>query len=147
MLPDCKFLRQIQIEIHQTGTDNRIAASIAVALALNMVFAQTGSGANRELLEGVTGLLAAAMLVSMSYWLHSKASLGAWQNYIREQSSAALATGRVVSLALVAANRGRDIIEDLMIAANGVTARFLEERMFASLRRIVRTHFSRSSCV
>src|SRR3954452_21187383 len=47
--------------------------------------------------------------------------------------------GDVVSLALVAANRGRDIIEDLMIAANGVTARFLEERMFASLRRIVRT--------
>ncbi len=46
--------------------------------------------------------------------------------------------GEVVSLTLVDANRGRDIIEDLMIAANGVTARFLEERGFASLRRVVR---------
>ena len=47
--------------------------------------------------------------------------------------------GDVIALELVHKNRGRDIIEDLMIAANGVTARFLEERMFASLRRIVRT--------
>ncbi|HSO34530.1 MAG TPA: RNB domain-containing ribonuclease [Labilithrix sp.] len=47
--------------------------------------------------------------------------------------------GDVISLELVDRNRGRDIIEDLMIAANGVTARFLEERRFASLRRVVRT--------
>ncbi len=47
--------------------------------------------------------------------------------------------GDVVALELVDKNRGRDIIEDLMIAANGVTARFLEERKFASLRRVVRT--------
>jgi exoribonuclease-2 len=55
------------------------------------------------------------------------------------EARAVAKNGEVVSLALVAANRGRDIIEDLMIAANGVTARYLEERMFASLRRIVRT--------
>ena len=36
-------------------------------------------------------------------------------------------------------SRARELIEDLMIAANGVTARFLEERLFASLRRVVRT--------
>jgi exoribonuclease-2 len=47
--------------------------------------------------------------------------------------------GEVVSLTLVDHSRGRDIIEDLMIAANGVTARYLEERRFASLRRVVRT--------
>lgn len=47
--------------------------------------------------------------------------------------------GQVVSLALVDKNRGRDIIQDLMIGANGVTARWLEERSFASIRRVVRT--------
>ncbi|MDB4942311.1 MAG: rnb [Labilithrix sp.] len=47
--------------------------------------------------------------------------------------------GDVVRLELVDKNRARDIIEDLMIAANGVTARFLEERGYASLRRVVRT--------
>ena len=47
--------------------------------------------------------------------------------------------GEVVELKLVDKSRAREIIEDLMIAANGVTARFLEERRFASLRRVVRT--------
>jgi ribonuclease R len=36
-------------------------------------------------------------------------------------------------------NRATDIIEDFMIAANGVSARFLAGRGFPSLRRVVRT--------
>lgn len=47
--------------------------------------------------------------------------------------------GEVVALEITDKNRGRELIEDLMIAANGVTARFLEERGFASIRRVVRT--------
>jgi VacB/RNase II family 3'-5' exoribonuclease len=55
------------------------------------------------------------------------------------EARAVAENGEVVSLTLVDTNRGREIIEDLMIAANGVTARFLESRGFASLRRVVRT--------
>src|ERR1039458_1340527 len=36
------------------------------------------------------------------------------------------------------ANRAKDIIEDFMIAANGVTARYLAAKKFPSLRRVVR---------
>jgi exoribonuclease-2 len=36
-------------------------------------------------------------------------------------------------------NRAKDIIEEFMIAANGVTARYLSSRKFPSLRRVVRT--------
>src|SRR5262249_62046923 len=36
-------------------------------------------------------------------------------------------------------NRARQLIEDFMIAANGVTARFLAARHVASLRRVLRT--------
>ncbi len=36
-------------------------------------------------------------------------------------------------------NRAKDIIEDFMIAANGVTARYLVSKMFPSLRRVVHT--------
>lgn len=36
-------------------------------------------------------------------------------------------------------NRAKSIIEDFMIAANGVVARYLSARGFASLRRVVRT--------
>ncbi len=35
-------------------------------------------------------------------------------------------------------NRAKDIIEDFMIAANGITARYLESKRFPSLRRVVR---------
>jgi len=36
-------------------------------------------------------------------------------------------------------NRAKDIIEDFMIAANGVNARYLSSKKFPSIRRIVRT--------
>jgi len=36
-------------------------------------------------------------------------------------------------------NRAKEIIEDFMIAANGVTARYLAAREFPSIRRVVRT--------
>jgi len=36
-------------------------------------------------------------------------------------------------------NRAKDIIEDFMIAANGVTARYLSSRKLSSIRRVVRT--------
>ncbi len=46
--------------------------------------------------------------------------------------------GAVVDLKLTLKSRARELIEDLMIAANGATARWLEERRFASIRRVVR---------
>jgi VacB/RNase II family 3'-5' exoribonuclease len=36
-------------------------------------------------------------------------------------------------------NRAKELIEDFMIAANGVTAKFLEKKRFPSLRRILRS--------
>ena len=36
-------------------------------------------------------------------------------------------------------NRAKEIIEDFMIAANGVTARYLSSKRFPSIRRVVRT--------
>jgi exoribonuclease R len=36
-------------------------------------------------------------------------------------------------------NRAKEIIEDFMIAANGVTARYLATKNFSSIRRVVRT--------
>jgi VacB/RNase II family 3'-5' exoribonuclease len=47
--------------------------------------------------------------------------------------------GEVVELKVMEKSRARELIEDLMIAANGVTARWLEALRFASIRRVVRT--------
>ncbi len=46
--------------------------------------------------------------------------------------------GEVVDLALEFKNRAGELIEDFMIAANGVTARFLSQAGFPTLRRVVR---------
>jgi VacB/RNase II family 3'-5' exoribonuclease len=48
------------------------------------------------------------------------------------------ANGRVVDLVVTHKNRARELIEDLMIAANGATARYLEARGLPSIRRVVR---------
>jgi high-affinity iron transporter len=79
-----------------------VLASVLVAVIVNVAFSQAVSGENRELLEGATGLAAAAMLLYVSYWLHSKASLGAWQKYISGRTSAALARNSLLSLAVIA---------------------------------------------
>jgi exoribonuclease II len=46
---------------------------------------------------------------------------------------------RVVDLKVEALNRARELIEDFMIAANGVTARYLQGKGIPSLRRVVRS--------
>ncbi len=45
---------------------------------------------------------------------------------------------RISELSVEQKNRARSLIEDFMIAANGVTARILFEKKFPSLRRVVR---------
>ena len=57
------------------------------------------SGANREMTEGVTALLAAAMLLYVGYWLHNKSNTKAWQHFIREKVDSALGKGTLWTLA------------------------------------------------
>lgn len=79
-----------------------VLVSIATGFAFQMIFSQVSAGQNRELIEGVTGLVAAAMLFYISYWLHSKSSVSAWQKYIHARTSQLLARGSMVSLATLA---------------------------------------------
>ena len=57
------------------------------------------SGAHREITEGVTGLVAAAMLVYVGYWLHGRSSTRAWQSFIRESVGTALASRTLWAMA------------------------------------------------
>jgi len=45
---------------------------------------------------------------------------------------------RIVDLEAERTNRAKELIENLMVAANGVTARYLEEKRLPSFRRVVR---------
>jgi high-affinity iron transporter len=84
------------------GAGIGVVLSIGLALVLQQAFERAGAGLGSELVEGSVGLIAAAMLFYVSYWLHSKARLGAWQAYIRHKSTAAVARGSMLSLGVVA---------------------------------------------
>lgn len=66
----------------------------AVALGLATWFVASYllqiTGANRELTEGVSALLASAMLLYVGFWLHKRSYAQAWQAFIRDQVTAAL---------------------------------------------------------
>jgi high-affinity iron transporter len=59
------------------------------------------SGANREVIEGVTALFASAMLLYVGYWLHGKSSARAWQGFIKHRVGTALADGTLWAMAVV----------------------------------------------
>ena len=78
-----------------------IAVSVLGGISIQRFFSSIITGTNRELIEGVTALIAAVMLFYVSFWLHRKTQLQGWQRYIRDKTNAALATGSLFSLALL----------------------------------------------
>jgi len=83
-----------------------IGAGLAlVASAVTAIILQTtlrAMPASREILEGMTMLVAVVVLFSVSYWLISKVEAAKWQRFIREKVSAALERGGGRALATVA---------------------------------------------
>lgn len=77
-----------------------LAASVAAAWVLNTVV--SASGAQQEAIEGITMLIAAAVLVYVSYWLTSKSDAYRWQAFIQSTMDRALGRGSLFSLGLVA---------------------------------------------
>ncbi len=59
------------------------------------------SGADREMTEGITALIAAAMLLYVGYWLHGKSYAQAWTRFLREQVGQALAKRTLWAMAAV----------------------------------------------
>jgi len=77
-----------------------LVASLATAVVLKTLLA--AMPASRELVEGITMLLAVVVLFSVSYWLISKVEAAKWQKFIREKVNSALEHGGGKALALVA---------------------------------------------
>jgi high-affinity iron transporter len=77
-----------------------LGAALVTAVLLQLLLQQLPL--DPEILEGTTALLAAVLLVYVSYWLHQQASLGSWKEYIHHQVTAALDSNRILSIALIA---------------------------------------------
>jgi len=52
-------------------------------------------------MEGYIGLLAAAMMVGVGIWLHSKSSVASWNRYISKQMGNAISSGSVFAMAAI----------------------------------------------
>jgi high-affinity iron transporter len=83
-----------------TGVLLALGASALTAFVLATVL--RALPATREVIEGVTMLVAVAVLFSVSYWLISKVEAARWQQFIREKVDAALAHGGGTALVVVA---------------------------------------------
>ncbi len=81
------------------GVLGALAASVLGAWALTTLV-QAG-GAGQEALEGITMLIAACVLVYVSYWLTSKRDADRWQAFIKKKMDAAMGRGSVFALGLV----------------------------------------------
>ncbi len=57
------------------------------------------SGAGREVIEGVTALLATGILFYVSYWLVSKVEVARWQTFLHQRMHSALSRGSLWTLA------------------------------------------------
>ncbi|MDF2881319.1 MAG: iron permease [Clostridiaceae bacterium] len=84
------------------GVGIGFAVSIVLAVIVKVLFSSGTFGNNNFLISGWTGAFAAVMLIYVSYWLHSKSSVKAWQSYVNDKSSQAIATGSLFSLGLLA---------------------------------------------
>ncbi|MDH4273963.1 MAG: FTR1 family protein [Gammaproteobacteria bacterium] len=64
------------------------------------------TGENREVMEGSIGLIAAAMLIYVGYWLHNQTHTQQWQTYIRDKLSATgSGTWTLISVSFLAVYR------------------------------------------
>jgi len=82
------------------GSIIALAASVVMAFILNGL--SGASGANQEITEGLTMLLAVVVLFYVSNWMVSKSEAAAWTSYIQGKVQSSITKGSVFSLAFAA---------------------------------------------
>lgn len=76
--------RRDQLKGVYLGIAAAVALSIGLAVAFSSLTSSAGLGMSQELIEGVVGFLAAALLIYISNWILSKSEGDAWHRYINQ---------------------------------------------------------------
>jgi FTR1 family protein len=79
------------------GAGLGIAATFATWLAARTILPVSGAG--REMMEGVTALVAVAVLLWVSHWLFQKTYMDDWKTYLRSKVGQAVTTGSALAMA------------------------------------------------
>ncbi|MGE5357592.1 MAG: RNB domain-containing ribonuclease [Bacteroidales bacterium] len=100
-----------------------------------------GAGTVRPPADGVADVVEAQLRVqdraaqALHQWRHEHGAL----DFETIEARAVFADRSVSGLKVERRNRAKELIENFMVAANGVTARYLAAHKVASIRRVVRT--------
>lgn len=78
-----------------------VLLSAVAAILMSTILNSATIDTNRELMEGYVGLLAAAMMIGVGIWLHSKSSVASWNRYISKQIGSAISSGSVFAMAAI----------------------------------------------
>lgn len=98
------YLRRLgaadKVRVVWSGVAAALVASLGAAWAMTALIRL--SGPQREAVEGLTMLFAAAVLTYVSHWLFAKREAARWQDYIKAQIAQAVSGGQALSLGLAA---------------------------------------------
>ncbi|MCZ8522225.1 MULTISPECIES: FTR1 family iron permease [Paenibacillus] len=83
-----------------SGAAAGLVFSVGMALVLTLMLSKLTAGGSRELIEGITGLIAVVFMVSIGAWLHSKSNLKSWNRFVENSIGSSLAKGTLWSLFL-----------------------------------------------
>ena len=78
-----------------------VLLSAVAAVLMSTILNSATIDTNRELMEGYVGLLAAAMMIGVGIWLHSKSSVVSWNRYISKQMGNAISSGSIFAMAAI----------------------------------------------
>jgi high-affinity iron transporter len=84
-----------------SGVIAGVLASAVLAVIINIVFSQIVAASSREYIEGLTGIVAVVMMLTVGAWLHNKSSIGNWNKYIDQQMQQAIAKGSLLSFSFI----------------------------------------------
>ena len=80
------------------GAVAALAASVIMAIILYSFASSAGNSIPQEIVEGVTALLAVAVLIYVSNWMISKAESDNWTKYLSDKVSDSADKGKVMAL-------------------------------------------------
>ncbi len=84
------------------GSVLALIASVIMAVILYSLSSNAGNSIPQEITEGVTALLAVAVLIYVSNWMISKAESEAWTNYISDKVKGSADSGKMIALGATA---------------------------------------------
>lgn len=75
-----------------------IFISVVTAFILTNLFPAISSATNREILEGLVGIVAVFVMILVGFWLHSKSNIKSWNEYINKNLNKAINSGSFISI-------------------------------------------------